>query len=88
MKTEENMSHCIVEEAEAILDKEYKVLDHGFVRLVDYFGSDERIAQAARVSYGGVKKTAKEDALLIDYLMAHEHTSPFEHVVFEFHCKM
>ena len=46
------MAHCIVPEAEEILDKEFPVLDKGFVRLVDYYGSDQRIVQAARVSYG------------------------------------
>lgn len=82
------MAHCIVPEAEALLDKEIKVLDHGFVRLVDYMGSDARIVQTARVSYGEGTKTVREDAGLIDYLMRHQHTSPFEHVVLELHCKM
>ena len=54
------MAHCIVPTAEEILDKEYKVLDKGFVRLVDYLGGDARIVQAARVSYGdGTKAFAK-----------------------------
>lgn len=82
------MAHCIVPEAEALLDKEFKVLDHGFVRLVDYMGGDARIVQTARVSYGDGTKTVREDAGLIDYLMRHQHTSPFEHVVLELHCKM
>ena len=82
------MSHIIVPEAEALLDQEIKVLDHGFIRLIDYMGSDARIVQTARVSYGEGTKTVREDAGLIDYLLRHEHTSPFEHVVFEFHCKM
>ena len=82
------MAHIIVPEAEKILDKEIKVLDHGFVRLVDYMGSDARIVQTARVSYGDGTKTLREDAGLIDYLLRHEHTSPFEHVIFEFHAKM
>ena len=82
------MAHIQVPEAEALLDKEIKVLDHGFVRLVDYMGSDARIVQTARVSYGDGTKTVREDAGLIDYLLRHEHTSPFEHVVFEFHAKM
>jgi len=56
------MAHCVVEAAEKILDKEYKVLDKGFVRLVDYLGSDERIVQAARVSYGKGTKTYREDS--------------------------
>ncbi len=82
------MAHCIVPEAEALLDKEIQVLDHGFVRLVDYLGGDARIVQTARVSYGAGTKTVREDAGLIDYLMRHQHTSPFEHVVIELHCKM
>lgn len=82
------MAHCIVPAAEALLDKKIKVLDHGFVRLVDYMGSDARIVQTARVSYGEGTKTVHEDAALIDYLMRHQHTSPFEHVVLELHCKM
>mgnify|MGYP005690727249 FL=1 len=82
------MAHIIVPEAEKIIDKEIKVLDHGFVRLVDYMGSDARIVQTARVSYGEGTKTLREDAGLIDYLLRHEHSSPFEHVIFEFHAKM
>lgn len=82
------MAHVKVEAAEAILDKTFPVLDNGFVRLVDYMGGDERVAQAARVSYGDAKKNIRDDKLLINYMMAHQHTSPFEHVVFEFHCKM
>ncbi len=82
------MAHVIVPEAEALLDKECRVLDHGFVRLVDYMGGDERIAQAARVSYGEGTKQVSRDEILIDYLLRHRHTSPFEHVVLEFHCKM
>ncbi len=82
------MAHTHNAEAEALLDKEINVLDHGFVRLVDYMGTDERIVQAARVSYGAGTKTVRQDAGLIDYLLRHEHTSPFEHVVLEFHCKM
>ncbi len=82
------MAHIIVPEAEAILDKEFKVLDHGFVRLVDYMGGDSRIVQSARVSYGEGTKTVREDKALIDYLMSHQHTSPFEQVVLTFHCKM
>ncbi len=82
------MSHCIVPAAELILDKEFKVLDKGFVRMVDYFGSDQRIVQAARVSYGDGTKSISEDEALIDYLIRHQHTSPFEQVVFTFHLKM
>jgi thymidylate synthase (FAD) len=82
------MAHCVAAEAEAILDKEYPVLDKGFVRLVDYMGSDERVVQAARVSYGEGTKSYREDAGLIDYLLRHQHTSPFEQVVLTFHIKL
>jgi thymidylate synthase (FAD) len=82
------MSHCIVPEAEAILDAAFPVLDKGFVRLVDYLGSDDRIVQAARVSYGTGTKTYREDAALIDYLLRNQHTSPFEQVILTFHVKL
>ena len=82
------MAHCIVPEAEEILDKEFPVLDKGFVRLVDYFGGDQRIVQSARVSYGEGTKTVSQDGALIDYLLRHQHTSPFEQVVMTFHVKM
>jgi len=82
------MAHIIVPQAEAILDKEFRVLNKGFVRLVDYLGGDERIVQAARVSYGKGTKSVREDKGLINYLMSHEHTSPFEQVILTFHCKM
>ncbi|MFW5486360.1 MAG: FAD-dependent thymidylate synthase [Spirochaetaceae bacterium JB067] len=82
------MGHCVVEAAEALLDKEIPVLDKGFVRLVDYLGSDERIVQSARVSYAGGTKTYREDKGLINYLLRNDHTSPFEQVNFTFHIKM
>ncbi|MFO8065785.1 MAG: FAD-dependent thymidylate synthase [Spirochaetota bacterium] len=82
------MAHAVVDAAEEILDREYTVLDKGFVRLVDYLGGDERIVQAARVSYGAGTKTFREDRGLIRYLMRNEHTSPFEQVVLTFHVKM
>lgn len=81
------MSHIIVSDAEELLDKEYKVLDHGFVRLIDYYGDDSRIVSSARVSYSGTKQL-RGDVTLIDYLLRNEHTSPFEQVVFTFHLKM
>ena len=82
------MAHARVPEAEEILDKEFPVLDKGFVRLVDYLGSDERIVQAARVSYGEGTKSYREDRGLIHYLLRNSHTSPFEQVNFTFHLKM
>lgn len=82
------MAHCIVPEAEEILDKAIPVLDKGFVRLVDYMGGDSRIVQAARVSYGDGTKTVREDGALIDYLLRNGHTSPFEQVELTFHVKL
>lgn len=82
------MGHITVDSVEGILDKQLPVLDKGFVRLVDYYGNDSRIVQSARVSYGEGTKTVREDKMLIDYLWMNEHTSPFEQVVFTFHCKM
>ena len=73
---------------ENVLNKEYKCLNHGFVRLVDVMGDDSSIVQAARVSYGQGTKTIREDRGLINYLLSHAHTSPFEMVEFKFHCKM
>ncbi len=82
------MAHITVAAAEAIIDQGFKVLDQGFVRLVDYLGGDARIVQAARVSYGEGTKTLREDKALIDYLLRQRHTSPFEQVIFTFHVKM
>ena len=68
--------------------KTINCLDKGFVRLVDFCGSDQRIVQCARVSYGDGTKTVREDKGLIDYLMRNFHLSPFEQVNFTFHVKM
>ena len=81
------MAHKIQQQAEDILDKEFKVLDYGFVRLVDYLGDDERIVSSARVSYQGTKQLRNNETL-IDYLIRNDHTSPLEQVVFTFHLKM
>jgi len=81
------MGHKRVEEAEKLLDVEVDVLDKGFVRLVDYFGDDSRIVEAARVSYGKGTKSKREDSGLIDYLLKNSHTSPFEMVEVLFHIK-
>lgn len=75
-------------QADELLDKEIRVLDRGFIRLVDYMGGDDRIVQAARVSYGQGTRTVREDRALIDYLLRNRHTSPFEQVILTFHLKM
>jgi len=82
------MNRASVAAADEILDKEFPCLDFGFVRLVDYMGSDAAIVQAARVSYGKGTTKIHQDRGLIRYLMRHNHTSPFEMVEFKFHCKM
>jgi thymidylate synthase (FAD) len=82
------MARISVPAADKLLDRESPVLDHGFVRLVDYLGGDARIVQSARVSYGEGTKTVREDRALIDYLLRNHHTSPFEQVIFTFHVKM
>ena len=66
----------------------FPVLDHGFVSLVDVMGNDGSIVQAARVSYGEGTKTKSDDSGLINYLMRHRHTTPFEMVEFKFHIGM
>ncbi len=73
---------------EALLHKELRVLDHGFVRVVDYLGNDQAIVQAARVSYGAGTKKAREDEGLIRYLMRHRHTTPFEMCEVKLHVKL
>lgn len=82
------MAHIVVETAEALLDQELPVLNKGFVRLVDYLGGDQRVVQAARVSYGAGTKSYRQDRGLIHYLLSHDHTSPFEQVQLTFHVKM
>ena len=81
-----------VQELDAMLGVAIRVLDDGFVRVVDYMGSDESIVQAARISYGAGTKHLSEDRGLIRYLMRHWHTTPFEmceiklHVRVPMHC--
>ncbi|MDX2113773.1 MAG: FAD-dependent thymidylate synthase [Alphaproteobacteria bacterium] len=73
---------------EALLYKPLPVLDHGFVRVIDYMGTDSAIVQAARVSYGAGTKKVNEDAGLINYLLRHRHTTPFEMCEIKFHIKL
>jgi thymidylate synthase (FAD) len=73
---------------EEILGKPFKILDHGFIRVVDYMGDDSAIVQAARVSYGKGTKQLNEDKGLINYLLRHSHTTPFEMCEIKFHIKM
>jgi thymidylate synthase (FAD) len=73
---------------EAMLFRPIPVLDHGFVRVVDYMGDDSAVVQAARVSYGRGTKAANEDRGLIRYLMRHRHSTPFEMCEIKYHVKL
>ncbi len=73
---------------EEILYEAVPVLDHGFVRVVDYMGDDGAIVQAARVSYGHGTRRVSEDRGLIQYLMRHRHTTPFEMCEIKYHVKL
>lgn len=75
----------------ALEDRLYEavpLLDHGFVRVIDYMGDDHAIVQAARVSYGRGTRKVSEDRGLIRYLMRHRHTTPFEMCEIKFHVKL
>jgi len=75
-------------ELEKILYEVISVLDHGFIRVVDYMGEDSSIVQAARVSYGKGTKKVSTDSGLIKYLMRHRHTTPFEMCEIKYHVKL
>ena len=77
-----------VEAVEEILYEPIPVLDHGFVRVIDYMGDDAAIVQAARVSYGKGTKKSRDDAGLINYLLRNAHTSPFEMCEIKLHVKL
>jgi thymidylate synthase (FAD) len=78
----------VSEGLEAILYQAFPVLDHGFVRVVDYMGDDGAVVQAARVSYGRGTRKVTEDRGLIHYLLRHWHTTPFEMAEIKLHVKM
>ena len=75
-------------ELETILYEAIPVLDHGFIRVVDYMGDDSSVVQAARVSYGKGTKKVSTDAGLIKYLMRHWHSTPFEMCEIKYHVKL
>jgi thymidylate synthase (FAD) len=77
-----------VESLDEILGKVFKVLDDGFVRIVDYMGDDRAIVQAARVSFGEGTKKVHEDRGLIRYLLRHRHTTPFEMCEIKLHVRV
>ncbi|NCY25892.1 MAG: FAD-dependent thymidylate synthase [Alphaproteobacteria bacterium] len=78
----------VVPALEAMLAQAIPVLDHGFIRVVDYMGDDAAVVQSARVSYGRGTKAANEDRGLIRYLMRHRHSTPFEMCEIKYHIKL
>jgi thymidylate synthase (FAD) len=84
----EKLERITVDSLNEILGKPFKVLDDGFVRVIDYMGSDTSIVQAARVSYGKGTKKISRDRGLIRYLMQHFHTTPFEMCEIKFHLRI
>ena len=83
-----NTKRVTAPELEKILYEAIPVLDHGFIRVVDYMGDDTSIVQAARVSYGKGTKKVNTDAGLIKYLMRHWHSTPFEMCEIKYHVKL
>ena len=84
----EKLDRTQVSTLDDIIGIPFKVLDDGFVRVIDYMGSDESIVQAARVSYGKGTKKIHEDRGLIRYLMRHWHTTPFEMCEIKLHVRV
>src|SRR5438105_241255 len=83
----ESLIRPVSSELDSILGTAFRVLDDGFVRVVDYMGSDASVVQAARVSYGVGTKRVHEDRGLIRYLMRHQHTTPFEMCEIKLHVR-
>ncbi|HMZ61020.1 MAG TPA: FAD-dependent thymidylate synthase [Leptospiraceae bacterium] len=86
--TFEKLSRLSVQSLDEILGVPFRVLDDGFVRVIDYMGSDEAVVQAARVSYGKGTKKVHEDRGLIRYLLRHRHTTPFEMCEIKLHIRV
>jgi thymidylate synthase (FAD) len=84
----ERQARPVVPALDAILGVPFRVLDDGFVRVIDYMGSDESIVQAARVSYGRGTKRVHEDRGLLRYLIRHRHTTPFEMCEIKLHVRV
>ena len=84
----EQLDRPSVPELDAILGEPFKVLDDGFVRVVDYMGTDSSIVQAARVSYGKGTRQVRQDRGLLRYLMRHHHTTPFEMCEIKLHVRV
>ena len=89
LKSQKNVTKRVVApELEKILFDAIPVLDHGFIRVIDYMGDDTSIVQAARVSYGKGTKQVSTDSGLIKYLMRHWHSTPFEMCEIKYHVKL
>ena len=86
--TQNTTSRDVSPGLESILHDAIPVLDHGFVRVVDYMGDDASVVQAARVSYGKGTKHQREDTSLINFLMQHRHTTPFEMAEIKLHVRL
>ena len=87
-QTFEKLERASVPELDKILGVPFNVLNDGFVRVIDYMGSDSSIVQAARVSYGKGTKKLREDEGLIRYLVRHHHTSPLEMCEIKLHVRV
>jgi thymidylate synthase (FAD) len=85
---DEPLSRASVQALDDLLGHKFRVLDDGFIRLIDYMGSDQAIVQAARISYGAGTRRLSEDRGLIRYLMRHLHTTPFEMCEIKFHVRV
>ena len=85
---ENNTKRVTAPELEKILFEALPVLDHGFIRVIDYMGDDSSIVQSARVSYGKGTKKVSTDSGLIKYLMRHWHSTPFEMCEIKYHVKL
>ncbi len=83
-----NTKRVTAPELEKVLYEAIPILDHGFIRVVDYMGNDTSIVQAARVSYGKGTKKVSTDSGLIKYLMRHWHSTPFEMCEIKYHVKL
>ena len=83
----ERIRRVVVDTLDEMLGTRLRVLDDGFVRLIDYMGDDSAVVQAARVSYGAGTKRVQEDRGLIRYLMRHSHTTPFEMCEIKLHVR-
>ena len=89
LQSQENKTkRVIAPELEKILFEAIPILDHGFIRVIDYMGDDTSIVQAARVSYGKGTKKVSTDSGLIKYLMRHWHSTPFEMCEIKYHIKL